>query len=383
VAKAALAVVAAALLVAPATASADASPAQAIAALNAQRSANGIPAGIVEDTQRSTDCANHNAYEQQNDGLQHGEDKGKPGYTDGGNEASLNAVLAQGSSWGDGSNPWETAPIHLMQLLSPRLKSSGVADAGGWVCMTTWLGIDDNNGPAANVVYTYPGDGATNWRGGEVASESPFTPGDKVGLPQPTRTGPYIYALLDGPGNLFNLRSEAHLTSATLTGPNGAVGLKTLDSTDSELGPYMVPGAYIIPAAPLATGKYTGSVTFTVGGVPVTKTWSFTVGGGSGPGPATLTTKTSLPSTVKGSTLSGSITCSAACSLTLTLTAKGFKKALAKKTYTAKSGGKVKIKLKLPSSAKGKVKKATLKISAKNLAGGSSPKSSSKTIKFK
>ena len=376
--RAALAVVAAALLVAPATASADASPAQAIAALNAQRTANGIPGGIVEDAQRSTDCANHNAYEQQNDGLQHGEDKGKPGYTDGGNEASLNAVLAQGSSWAGGSNPWETAPGHLMQLLAPRLKSSGVADAGGWVCMTTWLGMDNDNGPAANVVYTYPGDGATNWRGSEVADELPDTPGDYVGLPRGTRTGPYIYALLDGPGNLFlDLRSNANLTSATLTGPNGAVELRTIDSTHPQQGPYMVPGAFIIPVSPLADGQYTASVTFTVNGAPVKKTWSFIVGR-----PLLKTTR-SVPSKASGSTLGGSITCSMACRLTLTLTAKGFKKALAMKTYTASKGGKVTFKLKLPSSAKGKVKNATLKIDAKNLAGGTSPKSSSKTITFK
>ena len=86
---------------------------------------------------------------------------------------------------------------------------------------------------------------------------------------------------------------------------------------------------------------------------------------------------------VSGSTLSGSITCSTACKLTLTLTAKGFKNALATKTYTSKKAGKVKFKLKLPKSAKGKVKKATLKISAKNLEGGTSPKSSSTTINFK
>jgi hypothetical protein len=389
VARAVLAALAAALLL-PAGASADATPAAAIEALNAQRTANGIPAGITENPQWSADCAAHNDYERQNGGgLVHGEEMGKPGYTTGGDDASNGGVLASGSSW-SGGNPWETAPVHLMQLLAPRLKSSGVADGGGYVCQTTWLGMDYGTGPAANVVSTYPGDGATNWRGSEVAAEGPFTPGDKLGLPQPTRTGPYIYALLDGPGQVFNLRSKANLTTATLTGPSGDVPLKTLDSTNAELGPYMVPGAYLIPVSPLADGKYTGNVTFTVDGAPVSRTWSFTVGSGGGPTPTptptpgkpALKTTTRLPSKVKGGTLSGTITCSAACRVTLTLTAKGFKKAIATKTYTAKKAGKLKVKLKLSKSVRRKVKKAKLKISAKNLAGGTSPKTSTTTVKF-
>lgn len=373
-ARAALALVAALLLVVPAAASADTSAAEAIRLFNAQRAANGLPGGITENASWSSACAQHNEYERQNGGLTHEEESGMPGFTEEGTFAGENSVLAQGPTWSQG-NPWETAPIHLIQLLTPRLKSMGVADGGGFVCATTWPGFDQDNGPAAPVVSTYPGDGQTGWRTSEVASEGPFTPGDKLGLPQPTRTGPYLYVLLDGPGNLFNLRSKAKLTSATLTGPQGAVTLKTLDSTNSEVGPYMTPGAFLIPVDPLLGGtKYTASVTFDVGGTPVSKTWSFTT--------TALSTSASWPSRTSQSTLTGSASCSGPCTLTVTLTAKGFRKALVTKTYALRTGGTVKIKLKLPKSARRKVRTAKVTVSSKDLSGGKAPSTKSATVKF-
>jgi hypothetical protein len=377
VGRAAAALLSAALLLAlPAAASADTSATEAIRLFNAQRAANGLPGDIVENASWSSACFKHNDYQRQNDGLTHEEEPGKPGYTTEGRFAGQNSVLAQGSTWSQG-NPWETAPIHLIQLLTPRLKSMGVDDRGGFVCATTWPGFAES-GPAAPVIFTYPGDGRAGWRASEVAAEGPFTPGEKLGIPKDTRTGPYIYALLDGPGGFFDLRDKARLTTATLTGAQGPVALKTADSTNSALGPYMPPGAFIIPVDPLLGGtKYTASVTFDVGGTPVSKTWSFTTAGAA----ASLALSSSWPSTAKGRSVSGSVTCSRPCKLTIELSVKGKKKPIATKTLTVGSGGKVKVKLTIPRSA-GTVKKATVKVSAKNLAGGRSPSPRSSTVAF-
>ena len=109
---------------------------QAVAALNAQRAASGIPAAIAHVAQWSGWCAQHNAYMRANGGeLTHEETPGAPGYTPEGAQAAASSVLARGS-WNAG-NPWETAPIHLHQLLAPRLDAMGVEDAAGYVCATT------------------------------------------------------------------------------------------------------------------------------------------------------------------------------------------------------------------------------------------------------
>src|SRR5215210_8624250 len=115
---------------AAAPAVADVTAAEAIAALNAQREANGIPGGILENPSWSAGCDRHVTYMQRNDVLEHSEDSSLPGASPEGEEAGMSSVLSQGDSWADG-NPWETAPIHLHQLLCPRLSVSGVADRDG------------------------------------------------------------------------------------------------------------------------------------------------------------------------------------------------------------------------------------------------------------
>ena len=188
---------------------------QAVAALNAQREAHGIPAGITHNPEWSSWCALHNNYQRQNGGeLTHSEDPAKPGYTDEGNAAAGASVLSMGTSWESG-NPWETAPIHLHQLLAPRLDRMGVDDSNGFTCATTLFSRDRAPAPT-DTVFVYPGPG-TRHRATETAFEGPYTPGERVGIPQGTATGPYIYVSLDGPD--LNTFAKAHLESASVTGP--------------------------------------------------------------------------------------------------------------------------------------------------------------------
>src|SRR5262249_25015472 len=160
----------------------------AIGQLNAQRTANGIPAGIAERADWDADCAKHNNYQRLNGGvLTHQEEMGKPGYTAEGAFAGANSVLSSIGYGADGGNPWETAPIHLMQLLAPALAETGY-DHGCMITIAGWT----RPLPPAPQIFTYPGNGTRTIYPSEVANEGPFVPGDFVGLPAGTTTGPHI-----------------------------------------------------------------------------------------------------------------------------------------------------------------------------------------------
>jgi Bacterial Ig-like domain len=272
-------------LLVPASATA-ASPTQAIANLNGQRSAAGIPAGITENPSASAACAAHNNYERMNGGvLTHSETPGKPGYSAAGNAAAMSSVLSEGTNWNT-TNPWETAPIHLAQLLDPGLDRMGVDDSNGFTCATT---LPPEAGfrasPSTPQGYSYPGNGETGWVTQETAAEGPFTPGDLVGLPQPKTTGPYLFALFAGPWPAFG----AHVTvsSATVTGPSGSVPIKIADGSTpipggGTLGEYIGATAMLIPVSPLASNTtYTAQLTGTARSYdgtsyPVSEQFSFT-----------------------------------------------------------------------------------------------------------
>jgi hypothetical protein len=278
------AIACAALLLASSSAGASTAR-RAIAVLNAQRAANGLPAGITENPTWSRGCAMHDRYMARNNLLTPTEDPTKPAYTYGGWYAGINAVVSQGTNW-DSGNPYESAPLHLDQLLAPRLVSTGSADLDGYGCTTTfpgWTGPD----PAALTVYTYPGNGATIYRS-EAAHELPETPGQLVGLAATATTGPYLFVFADAPGQSSPL-NPATLTDATLSGPGGRrVRIRTVDgdtrapigSGYSTLAPFISPGGFIIPVSPLVAGKrYHAHVVVGFAGVQTPHDWSFTAAG--------------------------------------------------------------------------------------------------------
>lgn len=254
-----------------------ATPAQAIAHLNAQRAANGIPAGIVENPAWSEGCRLHNNYMRFNDLFEHDEDPAKPGYTAEGDAAGMGSVLSQGKSFGEGRNPWESAPMHLMQLLGPRLSVTGVNDAEGYACMRTWDGYQRPAG-ATDTLYSYPGDGVEGVPPAQTADEEPFVPGDFVGLARGTTTGPHIFLPADGPWVAGG--GIASVDAASLTGPAGAVDLRWVTNATPDVGALLPPGAILIPAKPLLPGTlYQAQATVrSVGGVEVARSWSFRTG---------------------------------------------------------------------------------------------------------
>ncbi|MCW2999645.1 MAG: hypothetical protein JWN65_3194 [Solirubrobacterales bacterium] len=262
----------------PSPAAADVAGPQLLSFLNAQRAAHGIPAGIVEDPALSDACAKHDRYGAANDDLAHQEDPLKPGFTAEGNDAAGKAVLYRGSTWSATANPFEVAPIHLHQLLSPFLDRAGGYETQGYGCVTTLASIG-RPPEAVDTLYTYPRDGTTDWRASEIDTEGPFTPGQTVGIPQGTRTGPTLYVMVSGPG--LRWTSGTKVLAASLTGPAGPVDIVTFDRSSPQIGAYLPAGAQLLPRAPLAAATtYTAAIRLQVtgdDGIPreLTRTWSF------------------------------------------------------------------------------------------------------------
>jgi hypothetical protein len=223
------------------------SGAEIVQRLSRQREANGIPAGLIERPEWSADCAKHNYYGAQTGELRHSEDPSSPFYSVEGNWAAENSVLASGASWSQG-NPWEEAPIHLIQMLAPQLSEMGAAENDNHNCATTWPGYKRSE-PTGLTGYSYPGNGASGVVPSERAAESPTIPGNQVGLPEGTVTGRYLLAYLAGvdPSDAPDVT-----VTATLSVGGGAVDLRVVDSTNEEIGGYMPqPSAFLIPAQPL------------------------------------------------------------------------------------------------------------------------------------
>jgi hypothetical protein len=262
---------------------------QALTELNAQRAANGIPAGITENPAWSSDCQQHDAYMAMNGGtLTHTEVAGSPGYTTGGLYAAQNSVLAKGTGW-DSGNPYEHAPLHLDQLLAPRLNVLGSADFDGFTCTTTFPGWT-RPPPPALTIYTYPGPNAEIYPS-EATTELPFSPASLVGLKP--KTGPNLLVFVDAP-NESPTDNPATLSLASLTGPSGTVSVTTVDGStpipggaspgcpNGTLSCYIASGGFIIPASPLQPGAtYHASVVVGFDGVSTPHDWTFVTEGNS------------------------------------------------------------------------------------------------------
>jgi hypothetical protein len=264
-----LLILAAAAALAVAGAAAAAGHPAILAALNSERAANGIPARVRENPGWSAKCAEHVAYMAATGSFSHSESPASPKYAANGSWAGRHSVLAMGSSWQEG-DPFASAPLHLIQLMSPELRQVGVdEDASGYLCMTTWPGYE-SAGWKKPTVYSYPGNGAAGVPYAETADELEFVPGDFVGLPRGTTTGFNIMVFAEGTADPWHL----HIVAATVTGPGGPVELRTVDRTTPTVGRYLPPGSgFLIPVAPLQPGAvYRASVRFAGG---LRHTWHF------------------------------------------------------------------------------------------------------------
>jgi hypothetical protein len=165
---------------------------QVIAKVNAFRVANGM-APVVEVPAWSTGCKAHDRYGLRN-GLDvsdpHNEHPGLPLFSRVGQTAAKNSILAP-LGWRD-PQPWLNGPIHLMQMLEPRLERSGgwaLSRRGGrgFSCVDTNRGFNPLPWPT-ELFRSYPSNGRTAPYAQRVR-EIPATPAWLVGLRN--RGGPF------------------------------------------------------------------------------------------------------------------------------------------------------------------------------------------------
>lgn len=242
------------------------SNAEIVGKLNAQRTANGMPA-ISESTTWSSRCLAHTHYEALNHYLGHDEDPSKPGYSQDGALGGKWGDQSEGSDWADG-NPWENAPWHLHFLLTPWATQYGFAQSEGYNCASAGMGdLPFAADPASDQFFFY----GYSPQGGTVPSkqtafEAPKVPSEWAGIPAGTATGPNLMVWAwtpqqNGDQPDPNKPPLFHLDAATLTGPAGPVDVRVLnDSNDSDIGE---PFGFVIPVQPLTPGAtYTLTSTF-------------------------------------------------------------------------------------------------------------------------
>jgi hypothetical protein len=233
-----------------------------VAKYNALRTANGFPAGIVEDADWSRKCALHNHYAAFNGNDSpnpHQETPGKPAYTADGDWAARNGLLAGSSVWYDAWKeellPFATAPFHMAAILAPGVTRMGAADTEQHVCVGA-SGEPARARPATDTLYSYPGNGQSAEWAVNTGGEYPYSPNRLAGLPENIVTGPNIIVFWNGAASPLT-----RLISATLAGPSGPVAVKIVGR---DQGSFVAPSSgFIIPVKPLAPGtSYQGTATF-------------------------------------------------------------------------------------------------------------------------
>lgn len=245
--------------------------------LNALRASVGLPAGIVLNPRWSAECAAHDTYDHDNHILEHPENPKLRGASTGGAWAGLNSILAE-YVWTRGNRtPWWTAPIHLIQLFSPSLSVIGIDNTDGFQCATTWPGML-RTPVTRDTIFTYPGNGSRNVPPSENADESPFVPGQFVGIPLGRTAGRELFVYLNQAGATG--QAYVRILHATLRRGRRPVAVRWVDNSTKTLGEYLS-GGILLPLKPLrGRTRYTTTVTVKDGTGSLTDTWSFTTARG-------------------------------------------------------------------------------------------------------
>ncbi|HYM54363.1 MAG TPA: hypothetical protein VES97_03305, partial [Solirubrobacteraceae bacterium] len=202
----------------------------AIAILNQQRAANGIPPiTTVRQSFAEAWCPNE----------------------DGGPSGGENArIYAPGSDlWGPDVSPWDAAPLHQEVMYNPLATEAGEVNRVGGAC----VGVKIMRGPElapsafpAPKTYAYVGDeGPRNVPFMlVVGAEGPFAPSELIGIPATQATGPqpifWVYGL--GP--------SVHAVSWSLTTTGGTVvsGVKMVDSdAPASQAQYLYEVGWMVP----------------------------------------------------------------------------------------------------------------------------------------
>lgn len=255
-------------VVAQASSGADTSgAAQAIAYLNQQRQANGIPAFTQTDNSLATSWC---PMESQN-------------------PVTESRVLSGSSdplSFTAGSSPWTAAPLHQILMYDPLARSAGWAtmtnasfDGEGTMPYIACMGFGNEAAdPSTPTAYTYFSELGRNGvpASEDVQGEGPFAPQELVGISQGTPTGPQPIFYLLGMGRVravsWSLTDQA--TGAAV--PNVAMVTSYDASAAGDDPSIMWNNAVMIPPVLQPGTVYDGQARFTgTSGASVTESFSF------------------------------------------------------------------------------------------------------------
>jgi hypothetical protein len=248
--------------------------------VNAYRAMSGLTP-VTEQSTWSAQARDHSCYMLQN-GMAHGEEPGRPGYTAGGDAVARNGNLSIHSSASATArhhiDTWMTGPFHAIGLLRPGLATTGLGICSGTSTPTGYgsaatidvlRGIDaSRERPTAPVVF--PGNGASI----ALDRSGPESPdpvamcgwGGEAGLP--------LIALLP------NTVSAA---SASLKGPSGDLQTCVLHAgnVSDPIAKSILSDSnavVVVPRSPLAQGAHRASVSSDGGSA----SWSFEIDRGAG-----------------------------------------------------------------------------------------------------
>lgn len=238
--------------------------AQAIDYLNAQREANGIPGGLVEEPRLSEGCEQYtNIYVPAQGQYPHTELPSQPGYTELGEEAAASSDLSgETAEWSSSINPWIGAPLHLSALFNPAATTAWYGESRGAPTaardLTVCMGARGTRELPGASSYSLPGNDSTSVPCAEKSSESPYTPAEAVGLPSRTATGPTFIlwpeGLVAGVPSSVTLRSaagssvEVRVAGPETPSPQTPAGFPEVGT----VGGYSGGATFIIPVHPLA-----------------------------------------------------------------------------------------------------------------------------------
>lgn len=209
----------------------------AISFLNAQRSANGLPAISTVEDDLAEWCPN------------------EAGGAGGSGDRDLSPLLF----WDDFVSPWELAPFHEALMYDPVFTSAGVVDAVGpydgvgEVVKAACLSVaSERPFPAAPEGYVFYAPGGAQDVPPSFTAYEDVTPAEHLGLP--ATTGPNIIAYAIPTSGAVRLPFYAAKVNVSLEAADGEVvpGVHSVTAIDSVV---------IVPPPLRANERYTGKIT--------------------------------------------------------------------------------------------------------------------------
>jgi hypothetical protein len=240
-----------------------------LAKLNDLRMQSGLlPVGL--DAERSAKARKHVRYMVLNDAYGHGEEKGRPGYSEDGAWAGIYSVIDWGVTLEEAAERWWATLYHRLSLSDDRLEAVGAAASDGYAMFVPRSWVGEGNVDWPGIVPAPHSHGIATRAGRE--RPLPFPDGEQPGYP----------ITLQFPGwNDVVTDAKAVLRSVSRKGRTKRVPVYFSDfRRPAHASRRGNDGAIcLIPVKPLeAYTVYRVHVIYTWRGTPCEREWTFTTG---------------------------------------------------------------------------------------------------------